>query len=235
MALPKITHPVFKINIPSTNKPVGFRPYTVKEEKLLMFMSTAEDIEEVIETIKQVINNCCVDSINVDKLSMFDLEYIFIKLRSKSVGEILELNYTINDEKYKFEVNLEDIEVKRDPNHKTRIILHNNIGAVMKYPSFATILKLEKQYDEDSKNIDSAIFNIFTSCVENIFDDDKVYKEFTKEELDEFILSLPKKSFDVIKEFFDTMPVVEHRKTLKLKDGSNHEVVMRGLKDFFIF
>ncbi|MFZ4600343.1 MAG: baseplate protein, partial [Terrimicrobiaceae bacterium] len=93
MALPKITHPVFKITIPSTKKTYGFRPYTVKEEKLLLFLKNNDNISEVLDTIKQIINNCCVEEIDISKLSLFDIEYIFIKLRSQSVGSIIELVY----------------------------------------------------------------------------------------------------------------------------------------------
>ena len=235
MALPKITHPVFKIKIPSTKKVLNFRPYTVKEEKLLLIMNSSEDTDEIIDTLKQIINNCCVESIDTDKLAMFDIEYIFIKLRSKSVSEELELNYSLNGERYKFFVNLEEVEVKINPAHTNKLILHNDIGVVMKYPSFHSIIRLEKEYSEPSKDVELVIFDMFIDSIESVFDNTKVYKDFTRDELEEFVLSLPKKSMDKVKEFFDTIPVLEHKVKIKLKDGTDHEIVMSGLKDFFIF
>jgi hypothetical protein len=232
MALPKITHPVFKINIPSTKKTYGFRPYTVKEEKLLLFLKDNDNISEVLDTIKQIINNCCVEEIDTSKLSLFDIEYIFIKLRSQSVGSIIELVYRKGEQKTEFVVDLSQVEVEFHPEHQTKFIIYDNIGVAMSYPTFESMLRLEQAQTD---NIDDAIFDMFVDCIDNVFDDNKVYTEFTKEEMSEFILSLPRECIDKIKKFLDTMPVLEHKQTIKYKDGSTEEVVLRGLKDFFIF
>jgi len=232
MALPKITHPVFKITIPSTKKTYGFRPYTVKEEKLLLFLKDNDNISEVLDTIKQIINNCCVEEIDISKLSLFDIEYIFIKLRSQSVGSIIELVYRKGEQKTEFVVDLSQVEVKFHPEHETKFIIYDNIGVAMSYPTFESMLRLEQAQTD---NIDDAIFDMFVDCIDNVFDDNKVYTEFTKEEMSEFILSLPRECIDKIKKFLDTMPVLEHKQTIKYKDGSTEEVVLRGLKDFFIF
>ena len=232
MALPKITHPVFKITIPSTKKTYGFRPYTVKEEKLLLFLKDNDNISEVLDTIKQIINNCCVEEIDISKLSLFDIEYIFIKLRSQSVGSIIELVYRKGEQKTEFVVDLSQVEVKFYPEHETKFIIYDNIGVAMSYPTFESMLRLEQAQTD---NIDDAIFDMFVDCIDNVFDDNKVYTEFTKEEMSEFILSLPRECIDKIKKFLDTMPVLEHKQTIKYKDGSTEEVVLRGLKDFFIF
>lgn len=232
MALPKITHPVFKITIPSTKKTYGFRPYTVKEEKLLLFLKDNDNISEVLDTIKQIINNCCVEEIDISKLSLFDIEYIFIKLRSQSVGSIIELVYRKGEQKTEFVVDLSQVEVKFHPEHQTKFIIYDNIGVAMSYPTFESMLRLEQA---QTNNIDDAIFDMFVDCIDNVFDDNKVYTEFTKEEMSEFILSLPRECIDKIKKFLDTMPVLEHKQTIKYKDGSTEEVVLRGLKDFFIF
>lgn len=234
MALPKITHPVFKITIPSTKKTYGFRPYTVKEEKLLLFLKNNNDIKEALDTIKQIINNCCVEDIDTTKLALFDIEYIFVKLRSQSVGSTIELNYTKGEQKTEFVVDLSTVEVKFNPEHQSKFILYDNIGVIMRYPTFESMVELE-QAEMQGANSDDIIFDMFIGCIESVFDDDKTYSDFTKEEMTDFILNLPRECIDKIKKFLDTMPVLEHKQTIKYKDGTSEEIVLRGLKDFFIF
>ena len=234
MALPKITHPVFKITIPSTKKTYGFRPYTVKEEKLLLFLKNNNDIKEALDTIKQIINNCCVEDIDTTKLALFDIEYIFVKLRSQSVGSTIELNYTKGEQKAEFVVDLSTVEVKFNPQHESKFLLYDNIGVIMRYPTFESMVELE-QAEMQGANSDDIIFDMFIGCIESVFDDDKTYSDFTKEEMTDFILNLPRECIDKIKKFLDTMPVLEHKQTIKYKDGTSEEIVLRGLKDFFIF
>lgn len=233
MSLPKINHPVFKVTIPSTKKTVSFRPYTVREEKLLVMMQSSENVEDIISVLKQVINNCCVEEIDVDKLAIFDIEYLFLKLRAKSVGETIELVYSADNENIKFNVNLENVEVKFNPEHKQKFLVHENIGVVMKYPSIDTTLTLEKALK--SENPDEVVFDIFVDCIESVFDDQTVYKDFSKQDISDFVLSLPSTAVEKIKEFFNTMPVLEHTVKLKKKDETTEDVVLRGLKNFFIF
>lgn len=234
MALPKISHPVFTITIPSTQKKVTFRPYTVKEEKLLLFMKDNENITDAIETLKQVINNCCVDPIDVEKLAIFDIEYIFIKLRAKSVDSSIELNYRKGDMISTFVVDLNSVEIKFNPKHTKKFLLTEDVGVSMNYPSFSSMLKLDEMIKEGN-DIDDFLFDTFIECIDNIFDNDKVYTDFTKEEVNDFIFSLPRSAIDPIKNFFDTMPVLEHTETITYKDKTSEEITLRGLKDFFIF
>jgi len=229
MALPKITHPVFKITIPSTKKALNFRPYTVKEEKLLLFVKDNDNLSESIDVLKQIINNCCVDGVDVNKLALFDIEYIFIKLRARSVDSTIELNYRKGTEVTPFVIDLNSVEIKFDPKHERKFIVYDNIGVSMNYPTFEDMTNLEKT------NTDNDFFDLFINSIDTVFDDTKVYDEFTKEEIEEFIFSLPRECIEKIKTFFDTMPVLEHKQTVKYKDGSTEEVVLRGLKDFFIF
>jgi len=229
MALPKITHPVFKITIPSTKKALNFRPYTVKEEKLLLFVKDNDNLSESIDVLKQIINNCCVDGIDVNKLALFDIEYIFIKLRARSVDSTIELNYRKGTEVTPFVIDLNSVEIKFNPKHERKFIVYDNIGVSMNYPTFEDMTNLEKT------NTDNDFFDLFINSIDTVFDDTKVYDEFTKEEIEEFIFSLPRECIEKIKTFFDTMPVLEHKQTIKYKDGSTEEVVLRGLKDFFIF
>jgi hypothetical protein len=234
MALPKITHPVFKITIPSTKKALNFRPYTVKEEKLLLFVKDNDNLSESIDVLKQIINNCCVDGVDVNKLALFDIEYIFIKLRARSVDSTIELNYRKGTEVTPFVIDLNSVEIKFDPKHERKFIVYDNIGVSMNYPTFDDMSLLEKNLKEKT-NADNDVFDLFINCIDTVFDDNKVYDEFTKEEIEEFIFSLPRECIEKIKTFFDTMPVLEHKQIVKYKDGSTEEVVLRGLKDFFIF
>ena len=229
MALPKITHPIFKITIPSTKQNLSFRPYTVKEEKLLLFVKNEENISEVIDVLKQVITNCCVETIDTEKLALFDIEYIFIKLRAKSVDSNIELNYRKGEQLTSFVVDLNSVEVKFNPKHEKKFMLYDNVGVTMRYPSF------KEMYNLENLITDAIIFDLFTSCIENVFDDNKVYTEFTKEEMDEFVLSLPRECIEKVKTFFDTMPILEHKQMIKYKDGTTEEITLSGLKDFFIF
>lgn len=197
-------------------------------------VNSSDDLSESIDTLKQIINNCCVDQVDVDKLAVFDIEYIFIKLRSKSVGEQLELVVNDENEKKPFKVDLEQVEVKFNPEHEQKFTLVNDVGVSMKYPNFDSIMKLEKQVKQN-EGVDQFVFDMFIDCIEFVFDDNKVYDSFTKQELEEFVLSLPSNTTVKIRKFFETMPVLEHTVKIRKKDGSAEDVVLRGLKDFFIF
>jgi hypothetical protein len=231
MALPKIKHPTYKVVIPSTKKTITLRPFTVLEEKILLMAKSSNNSDDVIASIKQIVQNCIVESVDVDKMPTFDLEYIFIKLRSKSVGEIIELDYTdsITKEVIKFKLNLEDIEVKKDPNHTNKIMVQDNIGMVLKYPTLEDVKIIEA-----SDKQEDAVFEVLYNCVESVFDDSSVYPEFTKEELSDFIDSLPIDSMNKIREFFDTMPVIEHNVVLKNAAGDEKTITLKGITSFFI-
>lgn len=238
MPLPEIKHPLFKLTIPSTKKTVTYRPFTVKEEKLLLTVRLSEDIEEIIQTLKQIIQNCIIDDINVDKLAMFDIEYIFINLRRMSVSNEVELYLEEDGVKIPFTVDLSNVQVKFNPKHKNVVEIDEKLGFKMKYPSMLHILKLEdliNSEDYNSSKVDDYIFEIFIDCVDSVYDDNSSYSDFSKEELNKFVLSLPNKSMEKVKEFYETMPVLEHVEKIRTKDGTIKEVKLRGLKDFFTF
>lgn len=230
MALPKIKHPTYKVVIPSSGKEVSIRPFTVQEEKMLMMAKASERADDIINTVKQVIQNCITEPVDIDKLATFDIEFLFIKLRAKSVGEIVELEYTDPDseEKIKFKLNLDEIEVKKTEGHHNKINVFEDVGIVMRYPTLEEVKILE-----DSENKEEAVFDVLLKCIEKIYDADNVYSDFTKKELEDFVYSLPMESMDKIKTFFDTMPVVEHTVKLKNKEGKTKEVVLRGINSFF--
>jgi hypothetical protein len=229
MALPKIKHPTHSITIPSTQKKVNFRPFTVQEEKLLLMAKSSENTDDIISTVKQVIQNCIIEPIDVEKLAIFDIEYIFIKLRAKSVGEIVDLEYNDpdNNENIKFKINLDDIEVKRTEGHTNKLNLFENIGVVMRYPTLEEI----KAVEEAGK--DEAVFTMLLKCIDKIYDDETVYEDYTEKELKDFINTLPMESMNSIQKFFETMPSVEHTVKIKNKNGEVKEVVLKGINSFF--
>lgn len=240
--LPVIKHPIFKTTVPSTKATVSYRPYTVQEEKLLLIMKMSSDIDEIIGTVKQIIRNCVLDEINVDKLAMFDVEYLFLNIRKVSVSNVVELNYSEEVdgkiERVPFTVDLDQVQVKFDPEHTTRIQVSDAIGITMNYPTIAHMLKLEALMDSedaDDAKIDAFIYDMFLDCVESVYDENGVYKDFEKDELDKFINSLPADTMKKIRKFFDTMPSLQHEVNVKFSNGEEREVRMKGLKDFFIF
>lgn len=238
MPLPEIKHPIFKLSIPSTKQTVSYRPYTVQEEKLLLVVRMSEDIDEIIDTLKQIIKNCVLDDINVDKLAMFDIEYIFINIRKVSVSNEVDLFYTDGDLKIPMKVNLDDVKVKFNPEHTDKIAINERLGIKMKYPNLDNMLKIEyslRAGDFDKKVVDDSVFNMILNCVEYIYDDDKIYNEFTNEELESFVLSLKIEDLKKIQRFFETLPAVEHTVQVRINETETRDVVLRGLKDFFTF
>lgn len=238
MALPEIKHPIFKLKVPSTKKEIRYRPYTVKEEKLLLTTKMSDDVEDIIETLKQVIRNCVLDEINVDKLAMFDIEYLFINLRKVSVSDKVELFVEHNNKKIPFEVDLNNVHVHFPKDHSNTIAINDDVSIKLRYPNMKQMLKLESVASSEDTSlikVDDYIFDMFIECIESVMDQSKVYNDFTKEELTTFVLSLPSDNNKKIAEFFNTMPSLEHTVTVKLPDGESTEVKLRGLKDFFIF
>lgn len=230
MALPKIKHPTYPIVIPSTKQKISIRPFTVQEEKLLLMAKSSEKTEDIINCMHQIVQNCIIDPIEVEKLATFDIEYIFIKLRSKSVGEMVDLEYTDSEAgKVSFQVNLEEVEVKFNPEHTNKINIYDDIYCKMKYPTLDDMRAVNGDITE------SNISDILYKCIDQMYDDNEVYTEFTKEELEDFINNLPIESVSNITKFFDTMPAVEHRVILKNRDGDTKEVVLRGINSFFTF
>jgi hypothetical protein len=231
MALPKIQTPMFFIKIPSLQKELKFRPFLVKEEKLLLMAQQSNDNEEIL-ALTQIINNCCLDNIDVDKLTTFDIEYIFLKLRARSVNNIVKLRYrdTEDDKIYDFELNLDDIEVIFDKDHVNKIQITDEVGVILKYPTLKVGEKVAKADNEGDM-----LNNILISCIDVIYDKEKVYpaKDSTEQELIEFIENLDTKTFKKIEQFFTTMPKLYHE--IKYENSLGHERIIKlsTLKDFF--
>jgi hypothetical protein len=230
MALPKIKHPTFKVTIPSLKQEVTLRPFTVQEEKILLMAKSSEKTEDIVSAVKQVIQNCITEPVDVDRLATFDIEYLFIKLRAKSVGEIVDLEYTDPDTKelIKFKINLDDVEVKHNPEHTNKLPVFDDVGIVMRYPTLEEIEKVESD-----QNREEAAFKMLLSCIDKIYDNNTVYTDYNEKELADFVNTLPMESMNKVREFFETMPSVEHEVELKNKKGTTKNITLKGITSFF--
>ena len=233
MALPKLDHPIFELKVPSLKRTAKFRPFLVKEEKILLMAQTSGDPKEIILAIKQVINNCIQENTDVDNLTTFDLEFLFVKLRSKSVNNVIELVYTDPDdeEKYKINVNLDEIEILEDPSHTNKIEINRQMGIILRYPRVDIINGIEKADDETSM-----FFEILKHSVDTIYEGDKVYKanEYKVEEIEEFLQSLDVNTLKKLQDFYTTMPKMHYVARYTTKDGKEKELVLSNLNDFFM-
>jgi hypothetical protein len=237
MALPVMNTPTYELTVPSTKQKVKYRPFLVKEEKALLIAQQSEDTTTMLDTLKSIISSCSFNKLDPNKLAMFDIEYIFVQLRSKSVGEISELVFSClecNDPKAKMKVaiDLTQLEVNFNPEHKADIQLFDDVGIKMKYPGLSLINKM-KGLEEDDVD---AIFQLITGSIESIYDTDNVYlaSEQTKEELEDFINNLTQEQFAKIQKFFETMPKLE--KTIEFKCsvcGYDHKQTIQGIDGFF--
>lgn len=240
MPLPKVEFPTYTMELLSSNKKIRFRPFLVKEQKLLLMATESEDDKDIIDTVKQICKNCILDDIDVESLPVFDLEYIFLNLRSRSVNEIVELQYRCNnkleDDKVcgsleKFKINLLEIKPVRDENHSSKIMFSDNLGVVMKYPTFEMIQKLEGDSEEE------ILFELLTKCIDYIFDKEEIYytKDYKQEELIEFIDNLQQKDLEKIQKFFETAPKIKHNLQFKCRKCNYEEdITIEGLQNFFV-
>lgn len=233
MALPKINHPVYDLTLPSSGQKIKYRPFLVKEEKILLMAMQGEDPEEIINSIKQVISNCIVtENIEVDDLTTFDIEYLFIKIRAKSVNNIISLTYKdLEDEKrYDVEVNLDEVEIRKDPNHTNKIEISNTMGFYLNYPKASITEKLKKSETETE-----LFFEILKNCIDKIYDGNNEYVagDSTPEEMEEFVQSLDVKTFKKIQEFFSTIPKLYYEIKYTNSLGNEKTIVLSNLNDFF--
>ena len=231
MALPKISTPILSFVIPSTQDIKKFRPFLVKEEKLLLLAQQGGETD-TITALKQVITNCCHDVIDVDRLTTFDIEYLFLKLRAKSVDNMVKLRFRDHedDKIYDFDVNLDEIEIKLDPDHTNKIQINEEVGMIMKYPDVNLTSTVN-----NIKSADDLFTKVVIYCIDSIYDKDKVYPaaDSSEEELVEFIDALDHNSFEKIQKFFDTMPKLYHELHYKNELGNDRTIKLDSVKDFF--
>jgi hypothetical protein len=238
MALPVQNTPIYTTEIPSTKEAIKFRPFLVKEQKSLLLAQQSDDINVMADTLKDVIRLCVQSPIDVNKLAIFDIEYIFSQIRAKSVGENVELIFSCDvcaDEKatVKVSIDLTKLKVETDSTHEPKIHLFNDVGIVMKYPSINVLNALEK-YGVDVE-VD-LVFDIVCQCIDYIYDNNEVYHahEQTKEELVTFVNNLTTEQFGKIETFFETMPKLRQKVNYTCPMCSReHNKVLEGLNSFF--
>jgi hypothetical protein len=240
MPLPKIEVPKYELTIPSSGKQVKFRPFLVREEKILLIAMEAEDEKQMVGAVKDIITNCVYDEINVDEMPMFDIEYIFLQLRAKSKGEEIDLTFECEKCKTPIEtkVDLSTINVTKTEGHDTKIQLTDEVGIIMRYPSLTVQEIITNQDNTDTENI----FRTINHCIDSIWDKESVYpaKDHTEKELLEFIESLPDKAFEKLQQFFTTIPVLKHDIKLHCEAGKGKKKcnwkgtkTLEGLGSFF--
>jgi hypothetical protein len=234
MTLPKIEKPLFELLVPSMKKSVKARPFVVREEKILLTAQQSGAEKDIILAIKQVLNNCIVDEFNVDDLATFDLEYMFLKLRARSVNNVIKVSYRDNedDKVYDFEIDLDEVELKTENDISNIINVTDTIGIKMKYPS-VTILDSVP----DTENASDVVEYLIKSCIDQIFDEENVYpvKDHTDQELNEFLDSLDIETFNKIRQFFDNLPQMYYKMEYTNKNGNVRVIELTTLNDFFIW
>lgn len=233
MALPKLSHPTFDLTLPSTRQEIKIRPFLVREEKILLIAQQTEEPREVINAIKQVINNCVItEGFDIESLTTFDLEYVFIKLRARSVNNIIKLTYKDNedDRNYTVDCNLDEVQVIFNPNHNNHIKVTDNISIVMKYPQARLMQSIDPDLSEQE-----VFFELISHCIDTIVDGAESYlvSEVPKEEVQEFVDSLDVTAFEKIKEFFQTMPRINHELKYTNSLGNERVIILDNLNDFF--
>jgi DNA-directed RNA polymerase beta' subunit len=238
MPLPTIVTPTYELELPSTGKPIKYRPFLVKEEKLLVLALETEDTKEISNAIKTVLKNCIqTKSIKVEALPTFDIEYLFLNIRGKSVGEQIEVNLIAPDDgetSVPVTINIDDIKVQRSEEHTNKIKLDDNLMMEMKYPSLDQFIKSNFDFSGDV-GLDQS-FDLISSCIDKIYNDEEVWAaaDVTKKELVDFLEQMNSIQFKQIEKFFETMPKLSHEITFtNPKTKVESTVVLEGLSSFF--
>jgi hypothetical protein len=234
MALPVIDRPLFKVVVPIIEKEYTLRPYLMKEEKILLLAQQGDDQKQIALAIKQVITNCVVgEQVDVDTLPNFVLEYLLLQLRISSVGSEINVAYRDNedDQRYEFDIDLNDIELSSDPNHTDAIELNDTVGLLMKYPN----LDIASSFNVDSSE-EELVLEMVRRCIDKVFTEEEVFdfSEYTFEEQEAFLDQLDRNQVEKIIEFFQTMPTLSYTINYKNSMDNDRSIEMRTLSDFFI-
>ncbi len=235
MALPKLNVPEYNLKLPSSGKNVKYRPFLVKEEKLLYLAMESGEQKDMIDAVKNILTSC-TSLRSLKDLATFDIEYLFLKIRTRSVGESVDVNITCpddNETQVPVSIPLDDIEIQINPDHKREIKLNDDIIITMGYPSFDMFVKLNLVGDEPGMD---QVFEMAAACVETIADSEQVYdcKDSSKKELLAFFDDMNSGQFKKIQTFFETMPKLSHTvKVLNPNTGVENEVTLEGLSSFF--
>ena len=237
MPLPKIATPTYELELPSTGATVKYRPFLVKEEKVLVIALESEDNKQITNAIKAVLKSCILSKgLKVENLPTFDIEYLFLNIRGKSVGEDLEVNIICPDDEetqVPVTINLDDIEVQRNDNHSNKIKVDDSIMMEMKYPSLDQFIKNNFDFND---NVMDQSFDLIATCIDKIYTEDEVWAsaDCTKKEMKDFLEQMNSNQFKEIESFFDTMPKLSHSISVtNPKTKVKSEVVLEGLASFF--
>ena len=236
MPLPKISTPTYELTVPSTGKNIKFRPFLVKEEKILIIAMESQSDKQIAQAVNDVLSNCILTKgVKIDDLSTFDIEYLFLNIRGKSVGETVDVMITCpddNETKVPVQINLDDIQIVKDDNHQRDIPLDDNLTVRMKYPAMGEFVK--NNFSVDMQVDDT--FDLVCSCIEQVFSEEESWaaSDCTKKELHEFLEQLDSSQFKKIEQFFETMPKLSH--TLNVTNPNTkvvNKIKLEGLNAFF--
>lgn len=233
MALPKVKHPIFEFTIPSTGKKESFRPFLVREEKILLMAKTSEDPADTLRAVKQVVNNCCInDQFDVDKLAIFDIEYLFLQLRAISVNNIVNVAYRDNEDQevYNFDIDIKKVAVQFPENAEKVIPVTDTMGIVMKWPSAS--LFDDREY---FKVGDQAFYELVLRCIDKIYDGEDVYnpEDYSLKEIEEFLDDCGVEVFEKVQRFLLNAPRLYHKIEYTNKLGNPRTIELQSLTDFF--
>lgn len=239
MPLPKISTPTYELELPSTGKKIRYRPFLVREEKILIMALESEDTKQISNAIVQILSDCiATKTVKVSELSTFDIEYLFLNVRAKSVGETVEVNVTCPDDgetQVQMEINIDDIKVQKDPNHSNIVKIDDRLSMKLKYPSLEQFVENNFEVNETDSDVNKSL-SMITSCIDIVYDEEESWSaaDCTKKELEEFVEQMNTKQFKEIESFFVTMPKLSH--TVKVKNPNTKvesEIVLEGLASFF--
>ena len=236
MTLPTINVPTYELTVPSSKETLTFRPFLVKEEKILLLALEDGSTGALNQSLKQIVNNCTFEKLEVNKVATFDLEYIFLRIRAKSVGETSTINLLAEDDGETYvpvDIPLEEIQVDFPEGHTNNIKLTDTIGVTFNYPTYETLDKMER-LDEDSGI--ERVFALMLSCVHQIYEGETIHEriDFSDKELNDFLNSLSPQQFADVQKFFDTMPKLSYEAKFKNpKTKKNNKVTLEGLQSFF--
>ena len=232
MALPKIELPIFELALPSNGEKIKYRPFTVKEEKILLVAQQSHDATQEVIAVKQIVNNCLIDK-DISELAMFDLEFIMLALRSKSIDNNIEFAVKDPDteETVKLTLDIENVTVLKNPEHTNQIKINETYTLFLKYPTIDEYIKISELDQEDPL----VSYFMMVSCLDQVASEDEVYnlKDYTQKEIDTFVEDFSADVIKKIQDFFETMPKVRHELKYKNKNGDEKTFVIEGMRTFF--
>lgn len=239
MPLPKISTPTYELEIPSNGKKIRYRPFLVREEKILIMALESEDMKQISDAIVQILSECIITKgVKISELATFDIEYIFLNVRAKSVGEKIEVNVTCPDDgetQVSMEIDIDEIKVQKDPEHSDIIKIDDSLSMKLKYPALDQFVENNFEFNEEETEVDKSL-QMIIACIEQVYNQEESWSasDCTKKELQEFVEQMNTKQFKEIEKFFTTMPKLSH--TIKVKNPKTkveNDIVLEGLASFF--